>query len=86
MPFSEKEVFSITPVIAGAGGDRQDFGFGQLLIAAPLHLIGGASFIPAVGAFAGWSVALWPETVGLSLTFNGNCNFNFTAAWIRQHA
>ena len=64
MPFSEKEVFTITPVIIGAGGDSQSFGFGQILIGAALI---GASFIPGVGAFAVTAL----QTVGLSLTLNG---------------
>ena len=64
MPFSEKEVFTITPVVIGAGGDRQGFGFGQILIGAALI---GASFIPGVGAFAVTAL----QTVGLSLTLNG---------------
>jgi predicted phage tail protein len=61
MPFSEKEVFTITPVVVGAGGDS---GFGQLLIGAALI---AASFIPGVGAFAVTAL----RTVGLSLTLNG---------------
>jgi predicted phage tail protein len=64
MPFSEKEVFTITPVVVGAGGDRQGFGFGQILIGAALI---GASFIPGVGAFA---VAAM-QTIGTSLVLNG---------------
>ena len=58
MPFSDREVFSITPVVAGAGR-----GGTQILIGAALI---GASFIPGVGAFA---AAL--QTVGLSLTLQG---------------
>jgi len=64
MPFSEKEVFTITPVVIGAGGDRQGFGVGQIFIGAALI---GASFIPGVGAFAVTAL----QTVGLSLTLNG---------------
>ena len=59
MPFSEREVFSITPVIAGAGR-----GVGQVLLGAVLI---GASFIPGVGAFAASAM----QTVGASLTLNG---------------
>tara|TARA_A100001201_G_scaffold26317_1_gene29240 strand:+ start:400 stop:990 length:591 start_codon:yes stop_codon:yes gene_type:complete len=59
MPFSEREVFSITPVIAGAGR-----GVGQILLGAVLI---GASFIPGVGAFAVSAM----QTVGASLTLNG---------------
>ena len=59
MPISEREVFSITPVIAGAGR-----GVGQVLLGAVLI---GASFIPGVGAFAASAM----QTVGASLTLNG---------------
>ncbi|WP_291808232.1 hypothetical protein [Limnobacter sp.] len=63
MPFSEKEVFTITPVVVGAGGD-DGFGLGQVLIGAALI---AASFIPGVGAFA---VAAM-QTIGTSLVLNG---------------
>ena len=44
LPWSEREVFSITPVIAGAGG-----GFGRVLVGA---LLIGASFaFPGAGLF-----------------------------------
>jgi len=46
MPFSDKEVFSITPVIAGAGR-----GFGQIL--AGIALIGVAIAAPGAGLAAG---------------------------------
>ena len=59
MPFSEREVFSITPVIAGAGR-----GVGQILLGAVLI---GASFIPGVGAGA----VTVMQTLGASLTLNG---------------
>ena len=63
MPFSEREVFSITPVVAGAGGG----GFGQFLLGAALI---GASFIPGVGAFAVSAL----QVVGTSLALNGIAN------------
>ena len=44
MPFSDKEVFSITPVIAGAGR-----GFGQFLLGAAL--IAASFAFPGAGAF-----------------------------------
>ena len=57
MPFSDKEVFSITPVIAGAGR-----GFGQFLLAAALIttaiLVPGAQF--GAGGFT--SVAVGEAT------------------------
>ena len=59
MPFSEREVFSITPVIAGAGR-----GVGQILLGAVLI---GASFIPGVGAGA----VTVMQALGASLTLNG---------------
>ena len=53
MPFSDKEVFSITPVIAGAGR-----GFGQFLLGAALIttaiLVPGAQF--GAGGFTGVAV------------------------------
>jgi len=64
MPFSEREVFSITPVVAGAGGGG---GFGQFLLGAALI---GASFIPGVGAFAVSAL----QAVGTSLALSGIAN------------
>jgi len=81
MPWSEKEVFSITPVIAGAGR-----GFG--MIAAGIGLValavvtGGAAvslgitgFSPTVGTLAaatfGTKLAIAAGTLGLGLTFMG---------------
>ena len=45
LPWSEREVFSITPVVAGAGGG----GFGQILLGAAL--IGASFFLPGAGLF-----------------------------------
>jgi predicted phage tail protein len=81
MPWGEKEVFSITPVIAGAGR-----GFG--MIAAGLGLValalvtGGAAvslgitgFAPTTGTLAaatfGTKLAIAAGTLGLGLTFMG---------------
>lgn len=44
MPWSEREVFSITPVVAGAGGNTFNFIFGGLLI-------GASFFFPGAGLF-----------------------------------
>jgi len=44
LPWSEREVFSITPVVAGAGG-----GFGRVLLGG--LLIGASFFLPGAGAF-----------------------------------
>jgi predicted phage tail protein len=81
MPWSEREVFSITPIIAGAGR-----GFGA--IAAGIGLValavvtGGAAvslgitgFSPTVGTLAaatfGTKLAIAAGTLGLGLTFMG---------------
>ena len=45
MPWSEREVFSITPVVAGAGGG----GFGSILAGA--LFIGASFFFPGAGLF-----------------------------------
>ena len=73
LPFGEREVFSITPVIAGAGR-----GVGQVLIGAAL-IATAIVFAPAAGGFlgvagagglsAGVSVAV--GSVGLSLVLGG---------------
>jgi predicted phage tail protein len=64
LPWSEREVFSITPVIAGAGG-----GFGRFLLGG---LLIGASFLfPGAGLFgAGFGVfgPLAPATIGTLTT------------------
>ena len=49
MPFSDKEVFSITPVIAGAGGSTS-----QILLGAAL--IGASFLLPGAGLFGTTSV------------------------------
>jgi predicted phage tail protein len=49
LPWSEREVFSITPVVCGAGR-----GFGQVLLGIGLIAL---SFIPFGGAFAGVTAA-----------------------------
>ena len=50
MPWSEREVFSITPVVAGAGGN----GFGNILLGG--LLIGASFFFPGAGLFGVESV------------------------------
>ena len=56
MPFSDREVFSITPVVAGAGG-----GFGRILLGAALIAVAiaapGAGFSFAAGGFTTTGVA-----------------------------
>ena len=51
MPFSDKEVFSITPVVAGAGR-----GFGQFLLGAAL-ITAGIFLAPAAAAGGGFFTA-----------------------------
>ena len=59
LPWSEREVFSITPVIAGAGE-----GFGQIL--AGIGLVALAFLIgPAVGGFLGIGAGLGGAGIGL---------------------
>ncbi len=64
MPFSDREVFSITPVVAGAGGSTGSILFGAALI--------GASFLfPGAGLFgAGFGVfgPLAPSTIATLTT------------------
>jgi len=71
LPWSEREVFSITPVVAGAGGE----GFGQILFGAAL--IGASFLFPGAGLFgttsflgaaAGTGIA---TTIGVSLSAIG---------------
>ena len=51
MPWSEREVFSITPVVAGAGGNTFNFIFGGLLIGASFFFPGAGLFgVQAIGA------------------------------------
>jgi len=65
LPWSEREVFSITPVIAGAGGGFGRFIFGGLLI--------GASFLfPGAGLFGSSAFGVFgplaPSTIGALTT------------------
>tara|TARA_Y100000015_G_scaffold32369_1_gene32184 strand:+ start:1962 stop:2624 length:663 start_codon:yes stop_codon:yes gene_type:complete len=80
MPFSEREVFSITPVVAGAGG-----GLGRTLLGAALIAVAIAN--PAVGfslsqggfaligagatATVGTSLAIAAGTLGIGLVLSG---------------
>ena len=65
LPWSEREVFSITPVVAGAGGGFGRFIFGGLLI--------GASFLfPGAGLFGSSAFGVFgplaPSTIGALTT------------------
>ena len=79
LPFGEREVFSVTPVIAGAGR-----GLGQVLLG--VALIGIAIAAPGVGLFGGGAVgfgvvtgaggfaaglAAAAGTIGIGLVLNG---------------
>ena len=64
MPFSDKEVFSITPVIAGAGG-----GFGRILLGAALIAVAIAN--PVVG-FGGGGAAGFGIVTGATATFGAS--------------
>ena len=63
LPFGEREVFSITPVIAGAGGGAGQFFAGLGLIAI--------SLIPGVGAAIGAFAVTALQTVGMTLALGG---------------
>jgi predicted phage tail protein len=71
MPFSDKEVFSITPVVAGAGR-----GTGQILVGLALVttavLTGGSTLALGVGGFSGGlGISAAVGNVGLFLTLSG---------------
>ena len=64
MPFSDKEVFSITPVVAGAGR-----GFGRILLGAALIAVAIAN--PVVG-FGGGGAAGFGVVTGATATFGAS--------------
>ena len=75
MPFSDREVFSITPVVAGAGRGGLQIGIGIALIATAI-VTGGTSLTFGAGGFGavsgasiGFSVAA--GNIGLFLTLSG---------------
>ena len=74
-PFSDREVFSITPVVAGAGRGGLQIGIGIALIATAI-VTGGTSLTFGAGGFGavsgasiGFSVAA--GNIGLALTLSG---------------
>ncbi len=70
MPFSDKEVFSITPVVAGAGRGFGSFLVGALLIGASFAFPGAGLFGGAAGVtFTGTAATL--ASVGTALSFVG---------------
>jgi len=64
MPFSDREVFSITPVIAGAGG-----GVGQIF--AGLGIIAASVFIPGLGLGLGGALVTKVGLFGGALLLGG---------------
>ena len=64
LPWSEREVFSITPVIAGAGGGWGRFLFGALLIGASFVTFGGSALF-AGGTGLGASASTIVGTAGI---------------------
>ena len=79
MPFSEKEVFSITPVVAGAGRGAAQIGIGLALVATAV-VTGGTSIAFGAGGFglatgatatAATSFAIAAGQIGVALTLSG---------------
>ncbi|BAR14530.1 Phage-related protein tail component [uncultured Mediterranean phage uvMED] len=78
MPFSDKEVFSITPVVAGAGRGAGQILLGAALITAAIYLgpAAGATTKGFLGATAGSgtlgaTAAIAVGNIGLSLVLGG---------------
>ena len=78
MPFSDREVFSITPVVAGAGRGAGQILLGAVLITAAIYLgpAAGATAKGFLGATAGSGVlgagaAIAVGNIGLSLVLGG---------------
>jgi len=73
MPFSDKEVFSITPVVAGAGRGTGSILLGAALIGISLAFPGGGLFGGTVFGFLGGPVAsaAFLTTVGTAISYVG---------------
>jgi predicted phage tail protein len=77
MPFSDKEVFSITPVVAGAGRGTGAILIGAALIAVSLAVPGagvaGTSFLASAGGAAtfGAGLAAAAGSIGAALVLGG---------------
>ena len=79
MPWSEKDVFSITPVIAGAGRGLGSILAGVALIAVAVAnpfvgfsvAAGGFTVVAGATATVGTSLAIAAGTIGIGLTFLG---------------
>ena len=77
MPFSDREVFSITPVVAGAGRGTGQVLIGAALIAVSLAVPGagvaGTSFLASAGGAAtfGAGLAAAAGSLGVALVLSG---------------
>ena len=74
MPFSDKEVFSITPVVAGAGRGLGQILIGAALITAAVVLAptGGGGFLGAAGSgFFSAAASSAVGSIGVSLVLGG---------------
>ena len=74
MPFSDKEVFSITPVVAGAGRGFAQVLLGAALITAAVVLAptGGGGFLGAAGSgFFSAAASSAVGSIGVSLVLGG---------------
>ena len=74
MPFSDREVFSITPVVAGAGRGTGQILAGLALVTAAVVLAptGGGGFLGATGSgFLSASASSAIGSIGVSLTLGG---------------
>jgi predicted phage tail protein len=71
MPFSDREVFSITPVVAGAGRGATQIGIGLALVATAVFT-GGTTLALGVGGFSGGlGISAAVGNIGLALTLAG---------------
>jgi len=74
LPWSEKEVFSITPIVAGAGRGGASIGIGIGLIA--LAIVAA----PLGAGFAGLGAGAFTSTTGTALVTGAATSFGATAA------
>ena len=79
MPFSDREVFSITPVIAGAGR-----GTGQILLGAALIAVAIANPFAGVGLVKGAGVGFSAVAGGGFAAFAGNLGIALVLGGIAQ--
>ena len=79
MPFSDREVFSITPVVAGAGR-----GLGAILVGAVLIGVAIANPVAGVGLVQGAGVGFSAVTGGAFAAFAGNLGIALVLGGIAQ--